>query len=147
MKKNKLMDLVNFSLNFLCLFSVINLSNAWAGMPAVEYKIISMREDTFEVSITIPNREPGSGNWQLEFDLMQNIESVWNAELRSQTGDHYVVKSSDSETRGSNGQSVNFWFIAHTDPGNSIVPSNCMVNSERCIFSIIETQGVRYGRL
>jgi len=55
--------------------------------------------------------------WRLEFDWSANITSIWDAQIESHTGNHYVVVPMHWNTSLPGGGNVQFGFVA--SPGGS----------------------------
>jgi len=76
-------------------------------------------------SITITNKTGKTlDNWTFEFDLNRKLEAVWTANLVSQTGNHYVIKSPDWTASLKNGESYTITFMAGASNGEMTI-SNC----------------------
>lgn len=73
----------------------------------VNFKPTSDWGQGFTAEIEVVNQTTQRvNNWQLEFDFAPSITSMWNGQIVSHAGAHYVVK----------GQSYNSWI----DPGGSV---------------------------
>src|SRR5207244_1188765 len=71
----------------------------------------------FTGQITIKN--PGStalANWSLEFDFSGQITSIWNAQITSHMGNHYVIAPAGWNSTIPAGGTVSFGF--NGSPGN-----------------------------
>jgi len=76
-------------------------------------------------AITITNKTGKTlDNWSFEFDINRKIESVWNAKLASQSGNHYVIKSPEWASSLKNGESFTITFMAGAQNGTTSI-SNC----------------------
>ncbi len=65
--------------------------------------------------------------WRLEFDWSANITSIWDAEIESHTGNHYVIVPMHWNTSLPAGGNVQFGFVA--SPGGSPSgPTNYKLN-------------------
>jgi len=65
----------------------------------------------FVAGVTVRNTGASAINgWTLEFDLAANITSIWNADIISHVGNHYVVKPKSYNATIAAGQSVSFGF-------------------------------------
>ncbi len=62
-------------------------------------------------------------NWTLEFDFAGNISSIWNAEIVSRTGNHYVITHTGWNSMIGIGGSINFGFVA-SPSGGTVSPTN-----------------------
>lgn len=82
----------------------------------------------FQAQISLMNSNPTSvPNWKLEFDYSLTIGSIWDAQVASHVGSHYVVTGAGwNNTLPGNG-SVSFGFVGN--PGGSTAkPTNYMLN-------------------
>jgi chitinase len=64
-----------------------------------------------DVSITNNGSATTSG-WQLEFDLDANITNIWNAEIVSHVGSHYVIRMASWNAKIAPGGTITFGFQA-----------------------------------
>lgn len=75
----------------------------------------------FQGEITVRNSGTAAlQNWVLEFDYGGQITSIWNAQVVSKTGNHYVVKGVQWNSSLAAGGSAIFGFVASpggTNPG------------------------------
>lgn len=65
-------------------------------------------------------------DWTLEFDYKDTIKSIWNAEIVSHEGNHYVIKCKDYTSIIKAGNKVSFGFEGTTTDGakSQEVPEN-----------------------
>jgi hypothetical protein len=68
-------------------------------------------------------------NWKIEFDYNRDITSMWNGEIASKMGNHYVIQPKAYNTSIDVGANVNIGFIgsggAPTDkPFNTVISFN-----------------------
>jgi aryl-phospho-beta-D-glucosidase BglC (GH1 family) len=82
----------------------------------------------FTGNITLTNNGSTAVNgWTLQFDFAPTISQVWNAQLVSQSGGHYVVRDAGYNAVIAPGQSVSFGLNAA--PGHPAAgPSNYVLN-------------------
>ena len=59
--------------------------------------------------------------WTVEFDTPARISNIWNAEIVSHVGQHYVVRNASWNAKVAAGQSVEFGFQAAPGGGSSAV--------------------------
>ncbi|GFM25744.1 hypothetical protein PO2_contig-074-7 [Mycobacterium sp. PO2] len=59
--------------------------------------------------------------WTVEFDTPAQISNIWNAEIVSHVGQHYVVRNASWNAKVAAGQSVEFGFQAAPGGGSSAV--------------------------
>lgn len=64
-------------------------------------------------------------NWRVEFDYNRNISNLWDAEIVSHVGNHYVIQSKSYNNTINVGQVVTFGFIAGA---GSDIPRNLTLN-------------------
>jgi hypothetical protein len=77
------------------------------------------------VSLTNTGNTPING-WTLEFDFTGSIWDIWDAQIVSHVGNHYVVKNADWDAVIAAGQSVSFgfnadWGLFPTGPSNFVL--------------------------
>jgi hypothetical protein len=82
----------------------------------------------FTGSITLTNTSSTAINgWTLEFDFTSNLTDIWDAQIVSHVGNHYVIRNADWDATIAPGQGVNFGFNA--DWANPrMVPSHYVLN-------------------
>jgi len=101
------------------------LLRALAASVAFSALLATAQASTTELEIT-PSSDWGSGftanasftnntgsalnGWTLEFDFTHQITSIWNAEIVSRDGDHYVVGNASWNGSVAAGASVQFGF-------------------------------------
>ena len=67
----------------------------------------------FTGSITLSNTGNTDINgWTLQFDFAGNITDIWNAQIVSHVGNHYVIQNADWNATIAAGQSIDFGFNA-----------------------------------
>jgi hypothetical protein len=82
----------------------------------------------FTGSITLTNTGASDVNgWTLEFDFSGNITDIWDAQIVSHVGDHYVIQNADWDATLAAGQSVSFGFNADWTAGQA-APTNYTLN-------------------
>ena len=77
------------------------------------------------ITITNTGNTPING-WTLEFDFAGNITEIWDAQVVSHVGNHYVIQNASWDATIAAGQSVNFgfnadWANAATGPSNYVL--------------------------
>lgn len=81
----------------------------------------------FVGSVTLTNRQAaGLGQWTIAFDLPQQITGIWNAEIVSHVGTHYVIRNAPYNGTVAAGGTVTFGFQAAG--GNPPMPSSFVLN-------------------
>ena len=78
---------------------------------SVDFKILNDWNTGFTGEITISNKS-GSAieDWVLEFDGPNEISNIWDGELLSHEGTHYIVKNASYNQNIAAGSSVSFHF-------------------------------------
>src|SRR5262249_40413934 len=80
-----------------------------------------------QASLSLVNSQPAAvASWRLEFDLAANITSVWDAQVVSHTGNHYVLAGATWDSDLPGGRAVSLGFVA--SPGHVASPSNYVLN-------------------
>ncbi|MFO0947201.1 MAG: cellulose binding domain-containing protein [Planctomycetota bacterium] len=83
------------------------------GAPGLSYAITEKWNAGFTADVTIRNDENKAfPDWQLAFDYSSNITSIWNAEIVSHVGNHYVIKGPNWDDDLSIGETASFGFVA-----------------------------------
>lgn len=69
-------------------------------------------------------------NWVIEFDYKDTIESIWNAEIVSHKGDHYVIKgkSHNANIKAENSVSFGFEGVLIEGGKSTEVPENYILS-------------------
>ena len=103
------------------------------------YKVTSDWKSAFNANIILTNTTAkASEGWSVEFDFPYEISSVWGAETKSHTGNHYVLENLSWNSDIAPGNSVSIGFGA--SPGNAVEePSNVKVNMNNGEDSSSET--------
>lgn len=82
----------------------------------------------FVADMTIKNTgDTALNGWTLEFDLAADITNIWNAEIVSRVGDHYVIRAASWNTTIPPGGSATFGFQGTPGLGSTL-PTNVMLN-------------------
>ena len=90
-----------------------------APLPAGIVVAFTARSDWgagFVADMSITNNRPADiTGWTLEFDLARNITNIWNAEIVSHVGSHYVLRAAPWNQRiTANGGRLDFGFQGET---------------------------------
>lgn len=86
------------------------------GAPVVDFSIANKWTGGFQGDVAIKNDEATAMNdWTVEFDAPFQISSVWNAQIVSHTGNHYVIKNGGWNGNIAAGDSANFGFQSSSD--------------------------------
>jgi aryl-phospho-beta-D-glucosidase BglC (GH1 family) len=95
-------------------------------VPAVAYSTVNDWGSGLQGQIAITNDQGSTiQDWKLEFDYARPITELWNAQIVSQVGTHYVVKGVSWNSTLAVGQSLSFGFIAGA---GSTTPTNFVLN-------------------
>ncbi|MFN0056328.1 MAG: cellulase family glycosylhydrolase [Planctomycetales bacterium] len=98
---------------------------------SVEFTITNDWGSGFGASVTIRNNSSKAINgWKLEFDFPYSINDIWNADIVSHVGNHYVLQNKSYNATIAAGGSVSFGF--NGSPGNvTSKPTNYILNGVR----------------
>lgn len=98
--------------------TIVNDDTAVPPPSASNGVVFTVRDDWgsgFVADITITNRQATVMNgWTLEFDFDRNITGIWNANIASHVGNHYVIKAKSWNSMIPPGGSVTFGFQGTT---------------------------------
>ena len=96
--------------------------------PGFQYETTSDWGSGFNGQITLSNSGSTAwSDWTVEFDWDRNIAQIWNAEIVSHIGNHYVIGSLSWNSSVEIGQTVSFGFGGN--PGNvTDSPVNVVIN-------------------
>ena len=76
--------------------------------------------------IAINNDQPAAlKDWRLEFDYSRTISNLWDAQVVSHVGTHYVLQGASYNNTIAVGQTISIGFIAGA---GTDVPRNVMLN-------------------
>ena len=95
---------------------------------AVDFAVASDWGTGFSGTMSIVNNSSSSLNgWTLEFDAPFEISSIWNAQIVSRQGNHYIIRNLSWNGSIAAGRSVSFGFSG--TPGNvTTEPSSYILN-------------------
>ena len=88
-----------------------------AGGAALDYAVASNWGAGFTGAMTVTAGSTGLNGWTVEFNASAAISNIWNAEIVSHVGDHYVVRNAAWNGQVAGGQAVSFGFQA--TPGST----------------------------
>lgn len=75
------------------------------------YKLVNDWKDGFSGEIEITNSSDSAiEDWGIEFDFGRDITNIWNAQIVSHDGDHYVIRNAGYDSDIKSGESVSFGF-------------------------------------
>jgi len=79
---------------------------------AINYTVSNDWGSGFTGSMTVPGGSQGLQGWTLEFDAGFDITNIWNAEIVSHVGNHYVIRSASWNANVAAGGQASFGFQA-----------------------------------
>ena len=82
----------------------------------------------FTATVTVAAGTSALNGWTVEFDTPAQISNIWNAEIVSRVGNHYVVRNATWNAGVSAGKTVTFGFQA--SPGGAATATNFTVNGQ-----------------
>ncbi|MDZ4267955.1 MAG: Calx-beta domain-containing protein [Mycobacterium sp.] len=97
------------------------------GASTVAYVVNDNWGSGFVAGVTVTAGTSGFNGWTVEFDSPAQISNIWNAEIVSQAGAHYVVRNASWNAQVGAGQSVEFGFQA-SPGGASATATDFVVN-------------------
>lgn len=89
-----------------------------------EYSVANEQQSSFyNASFVIRNnREEAIEDWIVEFDFAGTIDNIWNAEIISREGDHYVIRNAGYNQNIAGQGMVTFGFNGEKQEGESPTP-------------------------
>ena len=87
------------------------------GGAALDYAVDSNWGSGFTGAMTVTAGSGGLNGWTVAFDASATITSIWNAQIVSHVGNHYVVSNAAWNGQVAGGQAVSFGFQA--TPGSA----------------------------
>ncbi|MGQ0583323.1 MAG: Calx-beta domain-containing protein [Reyranella sp.] len=97
------------------------------GGASLDYDVGSNWGSGFTGNMTVGAGAGGLNGWTVEFNASFNITSIWNAEIVSHVGDHYVVRNAGWNGQVAGGRDVSFGFQATPGSGGTAA-SGFMIN-------------------
>src|SRR5262245_7739175 len=88
---------------------------------AIKYTVGDTWGSGFIGNMTVPGGTQGLSGWTLEFDAAFDITNIWNAEIVSRVGNHYVVRNAAWNANVAAGSEVSFGFQAASSAGGTAV--------------------------
>jgi aryl-phospho-beta-D-glucosidase BglC (GH1 family)/cellulase/cellobiase CelA1 len=88
-----------------------------AGGAVLDYAVDSNWGSGFTGAMTVTAGSGGLSGWTVTFDASATITSIWNADIVSHVGNHYVVSNAAWNGQVAGGQAVSFGFQA--TPGSA----------------------------
>ena len=87
------------------------------GGASLDYAVTSNWGSGFNGAMTVTAGSGGLNGWTVEFNASASLTNIWNAEIVSHVGDHYVVRNAQWNGQVGGGQAVSFGFQA--TPGST----------------------------
>ena len=79
---------------------------------SVQYSLLSDWGSGFQGQVTITDTQSTALDWQkLDFDLARPITQIWNAQIVSHVGSHYVVAPAAWDSHVNGDSSISFGFL------------------------------------
>ncbi len=97
------------------------------GNVAVKYTVNDNWGSGYTATVEVTAGSAGFNGWTVEFDTPAQIGNIWNAEIVSRVGNHYVVRNVAYNQKVGAGQTVSFGFQA-APGGGSATAANFIVN-------------------
>ncbi len=110
---------------------VVDLTVA-AASPApasAQFSVTDNWGSGFVGNVNVAAGQSALDGWTVEFDSPAQIVNIWNGEIASRTGNHYVVRNASWNGQVAAGQSTSFGFEA-TPGGAQAVITNLVVNGK-----------------
>ena len=107
--------------------TITNDDTAPATGGAVEYQVASSWNSGFTGSMTVEGGASGLKGWVVEFDAGFTITNIWNAQIVSHVGTHYVIKNMSYNANVGAGKDTSFGFQATPGAGGTVA-SNFILN-------------------
>ncbi|OZA90483.1 MAG: hypothetical protein B7X76_03875, partial [Azorhizobium sp. 39-67-5] len=107
--------------------TITNDDTAPATGGAVEYQVASSWNSGFTGSMTVEGGASGLNGWVVEFDAGFTITNIWNAQIVSHVGTHYVIKNMSYNANVGAGKDTSFGFQATPGAGGTVA-SNFILN-------------------
>ncbi|MDP1806495.1 MAG: cellulose binding domain-containing protein, partial [Acidimicrobiales bacterium] len=82
------------------------------GGASLDYAVGSNWGSGFTAEMTVGAGSGGLDGWTVEFNASFNITTIWNGEIVSHVGDHYVVRNAGWNGQVAGGRDVSFGFQA-----------------------------------
>lgn len=100
--------------------------------PTVAYAVDTDWGSGLQGKITIDNSQSATPlvNWKLEFNATANLSSIWDAQIVSHVGAHYVVSGAFWNNTIAAGSRLSFGFIANPG-GAAATPTQFILNGVR----------------
>ena len=83
-----------------------------SGGNSLDYAVSSSWGSGFTATMTVGAGSAGLHGWTVEFNSAASITSIWNAEIVSHVGDHYVVRNAAWNGELGGGKTASFGFQA-----------------------------------
>ena len=93
---------------------------------AATYSTVNDWGSGVQGTIAVKNDQPAAlGGWRVEFDYGRTINNIWDAQIVSHVGTHYVIQNAAYNSSLAVGQTITFGFTAGAGSGT---PQNITLN-------------------
>jgi Glycosyl hydrolase family 9/Cellulose binding domain/Calx-beta domain len=98
-------------------------------MATVDFSLVSDWGSGFTANLSIANTGTSNINgWLLEFDAPFQITNLWNGEIVSQQGNHYVVRNASWNATIPSNSTISFGFNGNNLGGTTVQPTGYILN-------------------
>jgi len=88
---------------------------------SLNYSVINDWGTGFTTDMKIKAEDTGLNGWTIGFDAPFNIVNIWNAEIASHVGNHYILRNASWNSQVSQGGMVTFGFQAEGSSSGTTV--------------------------
>jgi hypothetical protein len=100
-------------------------------MNTVDFSITNDWGSGFSANVSISNKSTSNLNgWTLEFDAPFEIANIWNAEIVSKQGNHYVIRNASWNSTIAANATVAFGFNGNNSGRTTVKPTNYILNRQ-----------------
>src|SRR5262249_33506902 len=97
------------------------------GGATVDYRVTDDWGSGHTAAVTVNAGTQSLSGWTVEFDSPAQISNIWNADIQSHVGTHYVIQNAPWNAAVAAGQTTSFGYQA-TPGGVASTPTNFKVN-------------------
>ncbi|WP_445167946.1 Calx-beta domain-containing protein [Mycolicibacterium sp. Dal123E01] len=98
-----------------------------SSSPTVTYSVVSDWGSGHTANMTVTAADQNLNGWTVEFDTPAQISNIWNGQITSHVGTHYVISNMAYNGTVAAGQSTTFGYQA-TPGATASTPTNLKVN-------------------
>jgi aryl-phospho-beta-D-glucosidase BglC (GH1 family) len=95
--------------------------------PSASYSVTSDWGSGHTAAVAVNSGDTALNGWTVEFDSPAQITNIWNGQITSHVGTHYVISNMSYNAKVSAGQSTSFGYQA-SGSGAAGTPTNVKVN-------------------